>query len=499
VITSDDSKNAEAKVSAFFVKSRLTFVLFRMSDFRPKVFLFSLASSRVDTRQPMHEKRFLITMIPSLISSPHKSGARSVGSFLLAACIALLLGAEFTACNDAPTEVGSAVIPDTVNARSVSSLDTTILLSSGTVVTRGVVYNSGVLYIGASRTTRAATVIRMTTIPDYLASLTTQNIDSAYLLIRPTRFVYGDSSVQANKLQFGVYELNKAFITADTAGSIGVSVRWPDLFSSGLTPNPAYFAGDTIASYSGVIPLADTLSDIKIPLNAIGRQMVASWFVKQADSAKRSTIYGLGFVPYAGSTVVRAFTTASVLSPTLPLIRLRVFYHDSTKADSLTIQSGNDCSVVDSDTIAAPLSLLQSLVQSEQRLVYDVSSIPVTDAILKAQLTLTMDTTYTTLGNINTANKLSIISRFDKDSANPVFGTSFTSGKTAGSDKVVFANVSQALDQARRSYGGKGGFSVVSNGNALERYAIYGLDAPRAMRPTLVITYAPRPTAGGKR
>ncbi|MFM8438947.1 MAG: hypothetical protein ACKOAX_10760, partial [Candidatus Kapaibacterium sp.] len=88
-------------------------------------------------------------------------------------------------------DVGSAVIPDTVNARSISSLDTTILLSSSTVLTRGVVFNAGVLYIGATPKVRAATVLRMTNIPIYLGTVALADIDSAFLVMRPLRFVYG--------------------------------------------------------------------------------------------------------------------------------------------------------------------------------------------------------------------------------------------------------------------------------------------------------------------
>ncbi|MFM8569341.1 MAG: hypothetical protein ACKOB6_07030 [Candidatus Kapaibacterium sp.] len=416
-----------------------------------------------------------------------------------ATVLLLLYGAGFTSCNDLPNDVGSAVIPDTVNARSISSLDTTILLSSSTVLTRGVGFNAGVLYIGATPKVRAATVLRMTNIPIYLGTVALADIDSAFLVMRPLRFVYGDSSIQNNRLSFGVCELNKPIITADSSGSISASVRWPDLFTSGLTPNPAFLSSDTIASFSGQIPLKDTLSDLRMPLNEAGRRMIASWFMKQADSSKRSSIYGIGFVPAASSTVIRGFSTASLVNPTSPLVKIKVYYRNSSVRDSLELTSGNDCSVVDGDSVAAPLHLVQSIIQSEQRLSFDISSIPVTDAILKAQLTLTLDTTVTTFGNISTPNKLSIISRFGTDSTKPNLGAAYTSGKTAGSDKVIFSNVAQALDQARRSYGGKGSFSIVSNGTALERYAVYGLNASPALRPTLVITYAARPAAGGKR
>lgn len=434
-----------------------------------------------------------------LVRTSHRPYARFHQHLLTIALLLLTLGAQFTACNDLPNDVGSAVIPDTVNARSISSQDTTILLSSSTVLTRGVVFNSGVLYIGATPAVRAATVLRMTNIPIYLGTVTLPDIDSVFLIMQPLRFVYGDSTIQNNKLSFGVCELNKPIITADSSGSISASVRWPDLFSSGLTPNPAFLSADTIASFSGQIPLKDTLSPLRLRLNDAGRQMIASWFMKQADSSKRTSIYGIGFVPYASCSVIRGFSTASLVNPSASLVKIKVYYRNAAVRDSVEISSGNDCSVVDADSVAAPLHLVQSIIQSEQRLSFDISSIPATDAILKAQLTLTMDTTVTVLGNISTPNKLSIISRFEKDSAKPNFGASYTSGKTAGSNKVVFSNVAQALDQARRSYGGKGLFSIVSNGTSLERYAVYGLSAPAALRPTLVITYAARPAAGGKR
>lgn len=497
-MTSDDSKNAEANGSAFFVKSRLTITLFPLYYLVHTVFLFSLSMNHrlLFERRVEYSSVFMNPIVPLPTSAFRK---RFSFCFVATALLLLMLGANFTACNDAPSDVGSAVMPDTVNARSISSLDTTLLLSSSSVLTRGVVFNAGILYIGATQSVRAATAIRMKNVPIYLGALTLADIDSAILTIQPLRFVYGDSTIQNNKLSFGVCELNKPIITTDSSGSISASVRWPDLFTSGLTPNPAFVAGDTIASFTGQISLRDTLDPIKLRLNDIGKQMIASWFVKQADSSKRNSIYGIGFIPYASSTVIRGFSTQSLVNSTSPLVSIKVYYRNSSVRDSFDLQSGNDCSVVDADTVAQPLHLVQSIIQSEQRLTFDVSSIPATDAILKAQLTLTLDTTVTVLGNISTPNKLSIISRFEKDSAKPNFGVSFTAGKTSGSNKVVFANVAQALDQARRSYGGKGAFSIVSNGTALERYAVYGLNAPAAMRPTLVITYAARPTVGGKK
>ncbi len=402
-------------------------------------------------------------------------------------------------CNDAPSDVGSSLVIDTLNARSISSLDTTIFTSVSDSLNRSVLFNSGSLYIGKTADARATTLIRLTNIPDTLGWISTSNIDSAVMLIRPLRFVIGDSSAASNITSFNVVELNKAFINTDSAKNISVAPRWPDLFTGGITPNPAYFSANALASFSGSIPLKDTMSDISLPFNALGKQSLAAWFVKRADSNLAKQIYGFGFVPDNSCTVIRQFSTQSSSTTVNPFIRVKVYYHSNTNVrDSLTLVSGNDASLIDADQLPSPYLQLQSLTQNEVHLNFDLSSIPQTDALLKAQLIFTLDTSKTSKGNISDDTTCYLLSRFTKDTVS-TYGVKYSSYRHKGTNQLIFSNIAQALDQARRYYGGKGQLILLSAGTNMERMAIYDMSSDSTKKPRLNLTFAKRPKLGGGR
>lgn len=128
-----------------------------------------------------------------------------------------------------------------------------------------------------------------------------------------------------------------------------IEPRWYDLFSSGGIPNPQYFSATPLAVFDGSqkIPLADSLGDVEIPLTQDGIARLAAWLQAMPDTTRRASIYGIGFVPMASSTVVREFETQPTGSAVGELVRLKFVYRRSNGTlDSALVLSGNDATFV---------------------------------------------------------------------------------------------------------------------------------------------------------
>ncbi len=406
------------------------------------------------------------------------------------ALLALLLLAS---CNDAPSDVGSVVLVDTLNARTVSSKDTTIIVSSSAQFVRSWAFNDGIgrLFVGQTPSMRAASMCRLTLI-DTLGWLTEDLIDSATVLIRPRRYSIG-SGTSDSTLGFLVVDMAKSFMQASTSPN----VTWTDLFSSGITPNASYFptTDKPLASFKGSVR-HDTLMDMKLSVTADGKKTLANWFQRAAK--KDSSYIGFGILPTLDSKVIQEFSAANLVD-TFPNVRITMYYHTSSNEHaSLTIEGGNNVTFVDADTLQSPLMLVQPVVQSYARFACDVSFVPKTDAILKAEFRFSIDTSKTLVGSVNTGDTLYVAAKYDSGGvAKNIY--SFKATRTANSCEYVVNNVGLAIDLARK-YSSKPMYLDISAfGQHLERCAVYDLSAPEDKRPKLVVTYAERPTIGARK
>lgn len=418
---------------------------------------------------------------------------------LLVVCVTMMistvLGTTSTGCNESPSAVGSVLAPDTISARSVSSADTSILLSDTALLQRSVFYNSGALFIGRTPTMSAATFLRFVNIPDTLASISPTDIDSTTLAITPTRYVIGDSS--ANVLSMSIYRMQKQWIVTDSNGNAKIEPRWNNLFPDGIaSPSTEYFDPTPVSAQTTLnIPLADTLREIRIPLNQQANKMVSDWFKWQPDSELRKGIWGLAFIPNQTSTVIRQFFTRASSSSNAPLVRLFVYFKRNGIRDSFQLISGNDATVVDAPQGPPNLLQIQSLIQYESRLNFDVSLIPSLESVQNARLILTADTTKSTGGNFGLPTSVLVVY---VDTVNNIL-IPYQAIRQVGSDKYIFNNIVTGIDAARKFRSGKGYFAIRSSGTGLESQFIHRLNDPdKSKRPVLTITYTSRPKFGGK-
>jgi hypothetical protein len=423
---------------------------------------------------------------------------KTVRTFLVV-CVVMMVSTMFgtfsSGCNESPSAVGSVLAPDTISTRSVSSADTSILLSDSSLLQRSVYYNSGALFIGRTPTMSAATFLRFVNIPDTLASINPTDIDSTALAITPTRYVIGDSS--ANILSMSIYRVQKQWLVSDSDGNVKVEPRWNNLFPNGIaSPSADYFDPTPISDQTTLnIPLADTLREVRIRLNQQANKMVSDWFKWQPDTELRKGIWGLAFIPNQTSTVIRQFFTRASGSSTAPLVRLFVYFKRNGIRDSFELLSGNDVTVVDAPQGPSNLLQMQSLVQYESRINFDVSFIPSLESVQNARLILTADTTKTTGGNFGLPT--SIVAVYVDTISNIL--VPYQAIRKPGSDKYIFNNVGSGIDAARKFRSGKGYFAIRSSGIGLEAQFIHRLDDPdKSKRPVLTITYSSRPKFGGK-
>lgn len=408
----------------------------------------------------------------------------------LGGCIILV--AFWAACNEPPTEVGSSLIEDTTRVQQVLSATAPLITATSAVYTPSYLFNAGVLFIGRTAHLHAATLLRFTTLPDTLGWITPADIISAKLLLHPHRYVIGDSA--SNVLAFTVHQVQRAWITSDSAGNVTIEPRWDNLFSTGGVPNPEYFEPTPLATFDGSqrIPLSDSLQDIEVPLTSDGLVRVASWLQKMADSAQRATIYGIGFVPLPSSTVIREFETQTPGSPFGALVRLRIVYRTrGGTVDSLLIFSGNDATFVHAQPPRAGLLSVQSVVRSDVAMSLDVATLPPLDAVLNAQLTVHTDTTERLAGNYGVPTTLELA--YIDSTTN--YQLAFVGGQKSGTARIVFADISRLVDYLRQRKQGRGTVLLRSRNFRLERLALFGIDAADSLRPRLVITYIPRPGA----
>jgi len=402
----------------------------------------------------------------------------------------LIFSVLFAACNEPPTEVGSALIDDTTHAQQITSSHVRLIVSTASISTPSYLFNAGVLFIGRTPELHAASFIRFTTLPDSLGWITPNDIVSASLLLRPHRYVIGDSV--RNILAFSVHEFQRAWIRADSAGAVVIEPRWYDLFSSGGVPNPQYFSPAPLAVFDGsqTIPLADSVGDIELPLTPEGITRLAAWLQAMPDSTRRATIHGIAFVPLASSTVVREFETQATGNPFGELVRLKFLYRrqDGT-LDSALIISGNDATMVHAESPRNGSLPLQSIVRSEVAITLDVSALPPLDAILNAQLAVTSDTTERLIGNVGVPTTIELA--YLDSAANKSLG--FVGGVLSGTSRFIFPNIAPLIEYLRQRKQGHGTVLLRSRSFRLERIAVWGADAPEELRPRLTITYLPRP------
>ncbi len=205
-------------------------------------------------------------------------------------------------CNDRFSPVGSDFLSDTVGVFTVSTDSAALFTSTKSYhrkISSNTLFNNGVVYIG-----NAADIV------------------SATLKLEPIRYTFGDSA--ANMLQFSVVKVTKLWRPTATLDTI----------------TQDYFDSKQLASFSGTIPLQDSVAAITMDFD---KDILLDWFKLRKLAGNDSAIYGIALRPQSGSTVIRSFSTGVVGNTQRKTSTIEVIYRRANAVlDTVILRSGYD-------------------------------------------------------------------------------------------------------------------------------------------------------------
>ena len=374
-----------------------------------------------------------------------------------------------TACNDAATDLGADLVPGTDSLYAASSLEQQDLLDSVfTSLDRQPAFNGTFVLLGRTADSEARMFVEFINYPTFGAA-DSFSVVQADLMMYPQPYVYGDTASRT----FGLtgYELQQLWAP---------SVTWDSIWAADGSTTYYSTAQKPICTFSKEITATDSV--LAVPLDP---EAAKSWLVKGADSASRSELFGLVFLPTAGSTIrqFRAFNSSS------SVMRLRVA---TRKLGRDTI----DTTFIEAaiagflNTPTAPTNEL--IVQGAQ--VYrtqcdiDLSAIPAQAVIMSASLRVTMDTTVAFGGNGVRDEVLRL-------TYTPMGALSPLSISVRGDDSTKtfrFANLASLVQDMMRN-GRKGTFRIGPDGGnelwRMNRLRLFPMSADSALRPRFNVIY----------
>lgn len=348
----------------------------------------------------------------------------------ISASILLLL--PMSQCNDRPTGIGADLLLDTVEIFLLSSENVPLFTSMKTVTTPLSLFNSGYLYIGASQSAIAYTLLTPTIIPQLSDSVTAEKIISAKLILFPRNLALGDTIV--NFLRFTVHEMPVVWSPGTTIDTIRAFER------------DGKFPGQQIAEFSGTLPFGDTVDPIAIP---IPKELVLQW-IKQSRDTNTQTFspYGIALIPDTNqSTLIRAFYTQKPGFTELPLSYYEVVIQRADSLDTVKIENGYDLSVLfPRSSPPEGRMFIQGGIAQRVFLQIDRSLLPPLSIIHRAELILPYDPALSEYTTATDPVQLAVYNA--SDSIQPNFSAPYPVGLSqfvADSSVFLFPDISQAF------------------------------------------------------
>lgn len=398
---------------------------------------------------------------------------------LFLAAVLTLAGIGLSSCNDLPSTPGSSFITDTLTTVVLSSSDTPLITRAYTGTVQVAMTNGGdkantnVFLLGQTPAAKVTTFIRFSIVPDSVNTLQESEIISASLKLQPLSYTFGDTT--SNQLKFTISKITTAWTPAATI----------DTLKNGN------FLGEQFQSFSGVIPMGDSLDPVRIPLP--NKTALYQWLY--TDSAK----YGLALTPEAGSTVVRQFSLIGIgdlerASASIELVYKRT---GSDHIDTVDVPSAYANTFIESLAPAPEQRLVvQSGVLYRSHLFFDVSMIPPLATIHKAELVLPWDPTTSLFGTSGAPSTINAYFATDTTLLSSDGGYALGTRRT-DVNEYLFPNIGTAVERWMREGTNNGlilYMNVSSELKELNRLVLYDVNHPDpAKRPRLVIIYSAKP------
>jgi len=388
---------------------------------------------------------------------------------------ALALSALIVSCNDAPSIVGSELIPGTDSIYSASTDSLPMLGGDTTTASELPLLNSAYFLLGSTSTAEARVFCEILNYPatiagDSLFSDTTFEVTSANLQLLPHTYGIGDTSDRT--LALNIYELRKFWPGNVTWDSVWAPSGTTEFYSTSDKP---------LATYSG--SLAGFVPDSTVISIPFDQATVKRWMVASRDTAARKLVYGFALVP-TGMRQIRQFRniTSGVQS-----MRLRVITRK--RNDTIPFIYNLDMTVAGfvNDADAPPTSLtIQGSRNVKSALTVRLDSLPKNAIIMGADLRLTMDQTVSTVGSLGRDDKIRL------DYQPPTGQRISIDSKSDSSGVYRFANIGPLIDIVRRT-GKAATFTFQTTGGnefwTMNRTVFHGTRASVALRPRLTLIY----------
>ena len=416
----------------------------------------------------------------------------SVIGFNIIALVFLL-----NACNDKPTDIGYSLIQDTVNTKTLTSIDSAFIIShSNSFIIRDTLFNKGALFVGKSENMKAVSMLRFAFIPDSLSYVTSADIDSVSLILPVNKYVYGDT-VNKSSMSFRVYKIKQDWSNKTT---------WDIVYPGGSQSSSYFDETKTLASFNA--PIIDTIPVISIPLD---KELLVDWFQLAKDTVSRKSIYGIALVPDESSTSIRSLAAISYSSSAShPTIKV-YFKNKSNARDSAILGSGIDYYIVNNTLPNDSSMTVQGAVYIRSKIDIDLSKqysndvrlIPDLSAIHSASLELTLDSVNSNVGNSVFDSTLYAI--LYRDSLNgKSLSTYYASRSKTDKSKYTFHNITSAIEHWVKTGIKKGSLVITIEGlnedRSLNKLKFYGNnEIDKTKRPKLNIIYSTRPKPNNKK
>ncbi len=386
-------------------------------------------------------------------------------------------------CNDKPTGIGAELLPSNAEIKTITTSDT--ILITGNVVYAGKIetHNRGVILVGNYADESAAPILRYAFVPDTLAYLTANDIDSVILTLYPERYALGDTI--NGYYGFDIYKVNRRW-SLDTT-------NWDSLFVSPKN----YFDNTPIASYEGRLKLGDTMNPVSINLPA---DLIVDWFrtVEIFDNTgkkvKDSVIphWGIALVPKANSNVVYSFGAQGSAANKYSVIKVK--YRGRIATDTICyLYSGIDKGFFKQNFVNDGSIVIQNGVNLWSKLQFDVSMIPKNAGIHKAQLEMFLDSANSFHGNFPLDTVIQGL-LFKDDAMKSIF-YDYSAVKDPTSNLYRFPSITSAIQKWNQNTG-KGEliitpYSMINLSYQLDKLTFYGPNcSDTTKRPILRIIYS---------
>ena len=287
--------------------------------------------------------------------------------------IPFLLLLFLNSCNNAPTEIGTEFLQDTIAISNISNTDSVIVDVKSYYYNSIQERNTGALLVGNTNDFKAVGMIRFN-IPIGKTDIKEEDITECTI-----HFSFNNYKLGNNTFAFDVREVHSEW-------DIETSVD--DVLDGSL------FENNSIANWSGDIQPDDSTFNIPLPFSA---KLVVEWFNKINDGYNiQDTIWGIAIVPNEACNVLASFKALSNETAATKGTYISIKYKTNDTADSidsLIIYTAEEVSFIKdkNENIDTNKINLQGGVRIHTKFSFDLTEIPTLAAINNAELILRLD------------------------------------------------------------------------------------------------------------